>query len=165
MSTLKTQQIKKKLLQTFESILDLSDIGRKDTEREVKILSRCIAAYAVFLRSNCSFDDAAKSVWDMGGDNGIDAAYYDQSERKVILIQSKWITSGTGEPESKDIATFIDGIKDIIDEEIDGFSSRLHEKFNSIIKIINEPGVKLEMTRPPTDGRDDQVGLTHDREA
>jgi hypothetical protein len=47
----------------FEGHLDLSDIGNSDQERESKILSRCLAALAVYLQTGCTEKEAAGAVW------------------------------------------------------------------------------------------------------
>ena len=51
MSQLKVSQIKSKLLAMFEPHLDLSDISASDKEREQKILTRCLAALAIYLQA------------------------------------------------------------------------------------------------------------------
>jgi hypothetical protein len=52
----------------FESHLDLSDIGTNDADRDSKILSRCLAALAIYLQSGCSEKEAAVAVWDGSDD-------------------------------------------------------------------------------------------------
>src|ERR1051326_6025104 len=86
MSSLKVNQIRAKLSSMFEADLDLSDIGAADSEREPKVLSRCLAALAVYLQTGCTEKEAATAVWDGGDDNGIDAAFFDTSESRVILV-------------------------------------------------------------------------------
>ena len=94
----------------FENDLDLTGISEADPQRDVKILTRCLAAFAVYIATGCSTEEAAKAVWDGSDDNGIDAAYFDPDERQVVVTQSKWIQSGSGEPEAKEISTFSDGV-------------------------------------------------------
>jgi hypothetical protein len=101
MSSLKVNQIRKRLKTLFEAHLDLSDISEGDKERDQKVLSRCLAAMAIYVQTGCSAEDAAKAVWDGSDDNGIDAAYFDPSDLRVIFVQAKWINKGSGEPEAK----------------------------------------------------------------
>ena len=145
MSALKVKQVKAKLLELFEKHLDLSDIGATDVQREDKIVSRCLAAYAVYSKSGCSAQEAADSVWDGGGDNGIDAGYLDQSGARVILAQSKWIKSGTGEPSAAEIGTFANGVRDTIEQELGNFAPRLHAKLEAIGKALDVPGTSVEI--------------------
>jgi len=120
MSTLKVNQIKSKIRSMFESHLDLSDISQTDKERENKILTRCLAALAIYLQTGCSEKDAAAAVWDGSDDNGIDGAYFDPSDSRVVFVQSKWINKGSGEPEAKEIGVFIKGVRDAIGGGIPG---------------------------------------------
>lgn len=145
MTALKVSQIKKKLLTTYQGSIDMHGITEKDPNREVKTLSRCLAALAVENATGCSSDDAGKSVWDSGDDNGIDAAFYDSIESEVILVQSKFIQSGSGEPEARDISSFIDGSRDLIDGTLDNFGARLHPKVQNILDALGEPGTTVRL--------------------
>jgi hypothetical protein len=133
------------LLELFEQHLDLSDIGHNDLDRESKVLSRCLAAYAVYRQTGCSEEEAAKSVWDGSDDNGVDAVFHDSSESRIIIVQSKWIQAGAGEPSVADIAVFSNGVQDVVEQNIANFHPRLHAKLNEIAQAIMVPGVTLEI--------------------
>ena len=145
MSRLKVKQIKTKLLQMFEEHLDLSDIGTHDPHREEKVLSRCLAAFAVFYKTSCTEQEAGTAVWDRGDDNGIDAAYFDSGDRSVFLVQSKWIKQGSGEPPAAEIEVFCSGVRDLIENEVSNFSSSLQAKVEAISEHLQTPGVSVEM--------------------
>lgn len=145
MSTLRVSQIKGKLLSMFEKHLDLSDIGTKDVEREQKILSRCLAALSIYQQAGCTEKEAAESVWDGADDNGIDAAFFDASDTRIILSQSKWINKGAGEPEASDLRTFVQGVRDVIEQDQTHFHSRLHVRFNDIAARLNNPGTCVHL--------------------
>lgn len=143
MSSVKVKQIQAKLRSMFEQHLDLSDIGPKDLEADHKILTRCLSALTIYLLSGCTEKEAAQAVWDGSDDNGIDAAYFDQATSRVILIQSKFINKGAGEPEAKEISTFTKGIRDIIEQDNTSFHSRLHPRFSDIALRIATPGTRV----------------------
>ncbi|ASM77849.1 hypothetical protein VITFI_CDS2071 [Vitreoscilla filiformis] len=145
MSTLKVNQIRGKIRAMFEPYLDVKDIGANDAEREQKILSRCLAAFAVYLRSGCSEKEASESVWDGVDDNGIDAAFFDESAKCVVFVQSKWINKGSGEPEAKDLNTFVKGVRDSIEQDPTNFHKRLQGRFSDIAFRIGTPGVSVEL--------------------
>lgn len=145
MSSLKVNQIRGKLLAMFETYLDVKDIGANDAERDQKILSRCLAALAVYLSSGCTEKEAAESVWDGADDNGIDAAFFDASDKRVIFVQSKWINKGSGEPEAKDLSTFVKGVRDSIEQDSTNFHSRLQGRFSDISLRISTPGTSVEL--------------------
>jgi len=145
MSSLKVNQIRTKLRGMFESHLDLKDISAKDQERENKILSRCLAALAIYMQTGCTEKQAAESVWDGGGDNGIDAAYFDPAESTVVFVQSKWINKGSGEPEAKEIGAFIKGVKDAIEQDASEFSARLQGRLSDILLRLGIPGTFVHL--------------------
>ncbi|MCV0350573.1 MAG: AIPR family protein [Nitratireductor sp.] len=129
----------------FENDLDLTEIANLDPQRDVKILTRCLAAFAVYSTTGCSNDEAANAVWDGSDDNGIDAAYFDPEERQVVVVQSKWIQSGSGEPEASAISTFADGVRDLVENAIDSFAERLHEKVEVISEALMQPGTTIRL--------------------
>lgn len=145
MSSLKVNQLRQKVRSMFEPHLDLSDISTQDAERDQKILSRCLAALAVYLQAGCSEKEAALSVWDGSDDNGIDAAFFDPSELRVILVQSKWINRGSGEPEAKDLGAFAKGARDVIEQDNTGFRSALHARFSDIALRLANPGTSVHL--------------------
>jgi hypothetical protein len=145
MSILKVNQAKNKLRELFEAHLDLSDIPAHDSDREPKVLTRCLAALAVMLETGCSAKDAAAAVWDGSDDNGIDAAYYDPSESRVLLVQSKWIAKGAGEPEAKEIGTFTKGVWDIIEQDHAPFHARLQARLSDVSRRLAVPGTYVHL--------------------
>lgn len=145
MSQLKVKQIKSKLLAMFEKHLDLKDISIDDKEREQKVLSRCLAALAIYLQAGCSEIDAAASVWDGADDDGIDAAYFDQAESRVIFVQSKWINKGTGEPDATEIGALVKGIKDAVEQDRTVFHSRLQNRLSDIFLRLQNPGTSVHV--------------------
>jgi hypothetical protein len=150
MSKLKVNQIKSKLLAMFESALDLSDLSHTDKEREQKVLTRCLAALGVYVQTGCSEKEAAEAVWDGSDDNGIDAAYFDQAESRVVFVQSKWINKGSGEPDAADVATFIKGVRDAVELDASNFHNRLHAKVNDLFLRLGTPGTSLHITLATT---------------
>lgn len=145
MSALKVNQIKTKLRALFEQHLDLADISAKDADREIKVLTRCLAAFAIYFESGCTEAEAAAAVWDGPDDNGIDAAFYDASDSRVLFVQSKFIQKGNGEPEAKDIGTFVSGVRDGIEQDYSGFHQRLHSRLNDITARLNMPGTRVHV--------------------
>ena len=148
MSTTHIRQIADKITSLFQSHLDLTDITDKDSEKESKIRSRCLAAYATYLlidSSDSSATEAAESVTDGGDDNGIDAIYYSPTNRKMIITQSKWIKDGKSEPDSAAIGKFCNGIKDLFDLKFDRFNSKVKKKQALLEKALNEYETKYSL--------------------
>ncbi len=112
---------------------------------EDMLLSRALAAHAVHVVTDCSIEDAVRSVWDGSDDNGIDAAYYDADEARVVLVQAKWVHAGSGEPSAKDVAVFVKGAYDLIDVNDASFHERLGSRFADITRRLQEPGTGVQL--------------------
>ena len=127
MSVIHIQQIRNKICDAFATKIDTSDIADKDKEKDIKITTRCLAAYAVHYTSGCSEQEAADAVVDGGNDNGIDAIYL-SNEGELFVVQSKYSQDGTGEPSCADVSKFCRGVKDLINEKFDRFNSKIQGK-------------------------------------
>lgn len=145
MSKLKVDQIRAKLRSLFEPYLELSDISSTDKERDSKVLSRCLAALAIYAGTGCTAQDAAEAVWDGADDNGIDAAYYDATTSTVVLAQAKFIQKGAGEPEASEIGAFTKGVRDLVEQDLTIFHSRLTKRLNQLLARIETPGTSLRI--------------------
>lgn len=137
MSVLHVNQIAGKIKPLFEPFLDLADIGPNDKERDLKILTRCLAAYAIYNHSACTPEQAAKSIVDGGDDNGIDSIFYSPTLKELVIVQSKWIKDGSGEPESGEIGKFCTGIEDLINLNFDRFNTKITTRQSEIINAIS----------------------------
>ncbi len=69
--------------------------GWTTAQHDANRLSRALSAYA--LVGLCDVDDAtaASCITDGGDDGGIDAAYFDKANNKLVLVQAKFNRRGT----------------------------------------------------------------------
>jgi len=145
MSQIHIKQIGNKIRELFEGFIDLTDIGINDQDRDNKILTRCLAAYAVYNSIDCTIEDAAKSVVDGGDDNGIDAIHYSPLYKKLLIIQSKWSNAGNGEPDSAGVSKCCTGIRDLFNTDFDRFNDKIRLKKVTIENALNEYDTKYEL--------------------
>ena len=145
MSIIHVNQIASKIKFLFESRLDKSDLNDNDAEYETKILTRCLAAYAVYCIGNSTEVEAANAVIDGGDDNGIDAIHYSPSNKRMILVQSKWSKKGVGEPESGDIRKFKDGVFDLLNLDFSRFNEKTLRMKNLIETALTEFDTKFDI--------------------
>ena len=138
MSILHINQIKNKMSENFFDSLDKDDLNLQDQEYEVKLLTRSLAAYAVYSTVDCTILDASKSVVDGAEDNGIDAIFYSENDKKLVIVQSKWSIKGKSEPSSSDVQKFCTGVKDLFNAEFDRFNDKIRSKQQQIEKALNE---------------------------
>lgn len=146
MSIIYVGHIKTKLDDVFINRLDMSDYDKKDAqEREKAFLTRSYAAYSLMVLASASSDDAANAIVDGYGDNGIDAIFYNQSSNELWIVQSKWISSGNGEPSRDEIIKFCQGITHLIDFKMDKFNKKIRDKEDLILKALNDYTIKIKI--------------------
>lgn len=145
MSVIHINQISTKISELFKDHLDLSDIGEYDSQKEDKITTRCLAAYAVYNTIECSPQEAAQAVVDGGDDNGIDAIFYSAPSRRMVIVQSKWSRDGSGEPDSAGVAKFCTGVRDLFNLNFDRFNAKIKKKQAEIEIALGEYDIKYEL--------------------
>lgn len=134
MSIIHVNQIATRIKKLFGNLIDTSDLSPTDNQYETKLLTRCLAAYAVFCIGGSTETEAANSIIDGSNDNGIDAIFYSPVTKRMILVQSKWSKKGIGEPDSGDIRKFKDGVKDLVNLSFDRFNIKV-EKMRKTIEV------------------------------
>jgi hypothetical protein len=142
MSQIHLNAIRNKISTLFEGKIDLSDV--KEADRENSFLSRGLAAYTLHYLAHAETEDAAKAITDGFQDNGLDAIYYDPRERRLYLVQSKWIHSGTGEPENGDVKKFVGGIRDLVNLSFDRFNDKIKAKRELLEKTLYDSSTRYE---------------------
>ena len=145
MSIIHVNQIATKVKELFGDLIDTSDLNKTDSQYELKKLSRCLAAYAVFCIGGSSEIEAASSVIDGANDNGIDAIYYSPATKRMILVQSKWSIKGTGEPDNGDIRKFKDGVSDLVSLSFDRFNSKVEKMRNMVEAALTAFDTKFDI--------------------
>lgn len=144
MTNLKMIRVQSKLDELFANKIDLAD-AKNDEERQNKYYTRAIAALAIVMRCGIDYDSAAKTITDGYHDMGIDAVYNDVSQKKLIIVQSKWRKDGNGSISQEESNTFISGIKRIINLDFDGCNKKLAAKQPEITAAIRDMDYQIEM--------------------
>ncbi|MBD2296016.1 AIPR family protein [Anabaena sphaerica FACHB-251] len=146
MAKLQLTHIKNKLSEKLTDLIDMSDYVKKsEEERKKACLSRSYAAYTLVSLASATEEEAAKAIVDGYRDNGIDAIYYEEQENILWLVQSKWIESGNGEPETGEVSKFIQGVKDVIGFKFNKFNQKIKDKQVQIEKCLNNYTVKIKI--------------------
>ncbi|WP_080770038.1 MULTISPECIES: AIPR family protein [Aeromonas] len=145
MSKFIVQQITGKVKDVFASSIDISDLNQtKDKGFEDKLISRCLAAFAIHNIGGASISEAGKAVTDGGDDNGLDAIFFNKSTKRLTIVQSKYIKDGSSEPSADELRAFRDGIHDLLDGKLDKFNSKVREKKDEI-SAISQFGTKCDI--------------------
>ena len=114
MPNINITRIASKLDELFNEKIILSNNEDKNT-----FYSRSVAALAVGIESGIDNSLAASSVTDGYHDGGIDSIYNDEAQKKLILVQSKWRSDGSGAITHEEILSFMEGVKRVINLEFD----------------------------------------------
>jgi hypothetical protein len=107
-------------------LLDDSDLeGKPESDREPRLLSRALTAQAVRIVTGFSAHEAALTVIDGVGDQGIDAiAVVEGADPHVYLVQAKWSKKGTANSERAPVMELFAGLRLIDDEDFAPFNPR-----------------------------------------
>ena len=139
MSIIHVNQIRNHVTRLFEGKLDMADAGRPGPDYDNHLLSRALAAYAIHYLSGAEPADTAKAITDGGDDNGVDAVFYHESEKRLYIVQSKWIHDGSGEPSNGDMKKFIAGVTDLFNMRFERFNLKVNAKRALLQQVLNDP--------------------------
>lgn len=117
----------------FAGRLPEATVGTSE-ERERNFQSRALAAYAIHKLGSTTLDEAAASIVDGGGDGGIDAIFHSASTNILWVAQSKFISTGHGEPELGDVTKFKTGLENLLQGYFEAFHS--NEAWKSLLPKI-----------------------------
>lgn len=149
MADLHVQRLRKELESRFTPHMDMSDWqGKPETERQSAFLSRSLAAFALVALEGAADSDAAAAIVDGFDDNGIDAIYYNASESRLVVCQSKWKMNGTGSVNQGDEKKFLGGVGCLVNLELDRFGPRLtpHKATIEAAMMSTDVSVRLVLT-------------------
>lgn len=118
-------QLPEQLRNLFTGKLPEATSGTPE-ERERNFLSRALAAYAIFKLGGAELDVAAAAVVDGGGDGGIDAVFHSTAANTLWIAQSKFISTGRGEPELGGVTKFKTGLENLLQGNFNAFHSNTH---------------------------------------
>ena len=143
MSALHLAQIANRLNSLIAPNIDMRDQKAGTSEYDDMRLSRSLAAYIVHHLTSCDPVDAAKSVVDGSGDNGIDAIFFHDAEEKLYLVQSKWLKDGKGEPDNASVKKFSAGIHDLLSQNYERFNAKVEARTPEIDTALAVPTLKV----------------------
>lgn len=144
MSIIHVRQIEAKLKALFTGLIDLNDyIDKSQTEQDSAFLTRALAAFAILVAADINPDQAASCVTDGFHDNGIDAIYFDNHEKILFLVQTKWRHDGKGSLEQGDVLKFISGVKALINAEFQRFNNRIKSRSTDILDALSLANTRI----------------------
>ena len=141
MSILHVGQIEAAIEKRFLGLIDTSDASR--CQENDHFLTRGLSAFVIAALAQAKDPEAAQSVVDEGGDGGIDAVYFNATERRCYLVQSKWIKKGDGGPGVGSVLKFMDGVHHFFQADREFFGPKMQKLWPSIMEILKDPANRL----------------------
>lgn len=143
MENINILRIETKLGELFSEKIDLSDYT--GTDNKMAFNTRAIAALALAMKCGLNYDQAAKNITDGYHDLGIDALYLDNTQKKLFVVQSKWRASGNGSISQEEMSTFVEGVKRLINFDLDGANQKILSKKADIDFGISQIGYQIHL--------------------
>ena len=137
-------RVQSKLDELFKNKIDLTD-AQNGEERKNKYYTRSIAALSIIMKCGIDYDSAAQTITDGYHDMGIDAVYNDTTQKKLILVQSKWRKDGSGSISQDEANTFVTGVKRLINLDFCGCNVKLTAKQQEITSAIRDMDYQIEL--------------------
>lgn len=156
MANLHVTQIKNKFQEYFSENIDISDVSNRDMEYQDNILcTRSLSAYAISIVARADYDTAAKSVTDEPNDGGIDAIFFDQDEKILNIVQSKWSNDGKAQINQEAMLKFLSGVGKLIAADYDKFlvrkaddttyETKVYKKREEVQSALKDPRAKFRL--------------------
>lgn len=146
MGALQLSQIKHRLEVDLVPHIDASDLtGHRPEDAAKNVLSRALAAFVVQHNWDWDSESAAACVTDGPRDGGLDAIAVDPSVPKIMLVQSKWSSAGTGSAAKDEMLTFREGIDRLIKSDWDSFSEQIQARRAEVEEVLFNAAVKIEL--------------------
>lgn len=139
MSIIHVNHIQSNCRQRFATLIDMSDIKATDAEeKDVNLLSRALAAFAIAAAAKVEDTEAANCVVDEFQDDGIDAFYFDRTEHVAYLVQSKWSKNGTGSIDVGSTLKFVQGVNHLLENRISALGPKMQAKAQDIQDLLED---------------------------
>ncbi|MHC0068136.1 AIPR family protein [Nostoc sp. UIC 10890] len=143
------KQVEGEINGIFAELIDMSDCdGKKKNDKDNVLNSRALAAYSLHILAGVSPRQAAEAIVDGGEDNGIDGFLFNEKQKTLWLVQSKWIQNGQNSPKQNEMKTFKDGIFDFLDfdsKKAKRFNDKFTKREDEILAVTKTPGLKIKV--------------------
>lgn len=147
MSTLHLRQICNYLSQNYFSHIEFNEDESTRSEDDLESLkfTRSLVGISVSMLTGAAPLNACGSITDGYNDNGIDGIYYNDSEKCLYLIQSKYHKDGNGSIDVGDLHKFIQGTKDLVNTRYEKFNEKIMSRSNEIEEYLLDAKTKFSL--------------------
>jgi hypothetical protein len=106
-------------------------------------LTRALGALAVSHLAEVPLEELGSYITDGAKDGGIDLIYFDSKERTLYLVQTKWHEDGHGSLELGDALKFIEGVRKVLDNDLDQLNERIKARKADIERAVFDANAKF----------------------
>jgi hypothetical protein len=147
MSKIHVTQIEGYLTAHAKAAVDMTDwLKHKDeNQRRIAFLSRSLAMLAVSHLAEVPLAELGPYITDGNDDGGIDLIYFDAAEKMLYLVQSKWHEDGHGSIDQGELLKFIEGIRKVLDNDLDGLNAKVQARRSDIERALFDAGAKFTL--------------------
>lgn len=128
------------LTRTFAHLIDMGDVGRDSrSPRSPRFLARALAAQAVRIATGCGPQEAAASVTDGPGDQGIDAIAISPNGSDIWFVQAKWSDQGKAVLSEEGALKLVAGLRHLAGRRYEGLNNRISRLLPRIDEALSSP--------------------------
>lgn len=145
MSKLHVMQVGGYLRNRLAAIVNMDDYANHPDSEQVNkaFLTRALGALAVSQLTEVPMEDLCFCITDGSKDGGIDLIFFDAKERTLYLVQTKWHADGHGSIELGDALKFIDGVRKVLENDIDQLNERIKARKLDIERALFDANAKF----------------------
>jgi hypothetical protein len=139
------KQIEGYLVSKLKNVVNMDDYASHSDHGQVHkaLLTRGLAALAVSQLAEVPLNELGSNITDGSKDGGIDLIYFEPIERTLYLVQTKWHEDGHGSMELGDVLKFIDGVRKVLDNNLDELNDRVKARKADIERAIFDANAKF----------------------
>ncbi|MFH9401561.1 AIPR family protein [Streptomyces sp. NPDC017638] len=130
--------------------LDLDDVRKRKGDVHMATLTRGLAALAVQVLTGFDVEQATACVIDGFQDNGIDAIAVDETQSRIIIVQSKWHAEGRKTMDQSEALKLVHGAKDLFSQKFHLFNERARKLQGAIEAALINPEVRITIALATT---------------
>jgi hypothetical protein len=144
-SKLHVMQISGYLKAHLAAAVNMDDYAKHPDQEHVSkaFLTRALGALAVSQLTEVPMGDLCPYITDGSRDGGIDLIFFDANERTLYLVQTKWHADGHGSIELGDLLKFLDGVRKVLENDIDQLNERIKARKLDIERALFDANAKF----------------------
>ncbi|KAA8501559.1 AIPR family protein [Mediterraneibacter catenae] len=140
-SNINILRISTRFHELFEEFIDMRDFPN---DQQSHFETRALAATVLMIKCGLDPSGASSYITDGYRDMGIDAIYLDDNQKKLFVVQSKWRNSGNGAITQEEVYSFVEGIKRILEFDLNGANTKIQSRKDDIETAITKIGYQIQ---------------------